>query len=289
MPVFDQLQPWSFDGISFAVIDYSVRCKLRDHVHVYPHSPGGAVEKLGRELYTFHVRASFQTTFPKFPNAWPGDMADLRDRFENEITSSLLIPTIGTIQAYITTWDQSGGFKVRSGEHVEIEFREDQSSAFLINGLINVTVSNLSDAGTAAIAAADDAGVSLGSLTDLINSVTAIGDQIDLYGSLITSKLDGIAAACSMLDASVDLNQPVNYPTLYAVHDVWLASLTLKQDILKKSVPIVTYVTPTLMSVTDVASTLYGDASRASEVLQLNALEDPFAIAQTTSLRVYAS
>lgn len=289
MPAFDQLQPWAFDGLSFAVKNYSVRCKLRDHVHVYPHTPGGAVEKLGRELYTIHASASFQTTFKKFPNAWPQDLASLRNRFEQELTSGLLIPTIGTIQAYISSFEQSGSGKVRSGEYVELEFREDQDSAFLINQLIEVKASSLAAASAVVISAASDAGVSLGSLTDLINSITAIGDQVELYGSLVASKLDGIAAACASLDSTFDFKLPKNWALISALHDVWLSSVTMKQDILRKSVPIIVYTTPTLMSVTDVAKALYGDSTRGAEVMQLNAIENPFQIAANTNLRAYAS
>lgn len=289
MPAFDQLQPWAFDGLKFAVKNYSVRCKLRDHVHVYPHTPGGAVEKLGRELYTIHASASFQTTFKKFPNAWPLDLASLRNRFEQELTSGLLIPTIGTIQAYISSFEQSGSGKVRSGEYVELEFREDQDSAFLINQLIEVKASSLAAASAVVISAASDAGVSLGSLTDLIDSITAIGDQVELYGSLAASKLDGIAAACASLDSTFDFKLPKNWALTSALHDVWLSSVTMKQGILRKSVPIIVYTTPTLMSVTDVAKALYGDSSRGAEVMQLNAIENPFQIAANTNLRAYAS
>lgn len=289
MPAFDQLQPWAFDGLSFAVKSYNVRCKLRDHVHVYPHSPGGAVEKLGRELYTIHVSASFQTTFKKFPNAWPQDLASLRDKFEREITSALLIPTIGTIQAYMMSFDQSGSGKVRSGEYVEIEFREDQDSAFLINQLIDVKVTKLADASKALISAASDAGVTLGTLTGLVSDFAAIGDQVELYGSLASSKLEGIAASCAALDASFDFGLAKNWSMTNALHDVWNSAIVTRQDLLKRSVPIIDYSTPTLMSVTDVAKALYGDSSRASEVMQLNALDDPFRIVANTNLRVYAA
>lgn len=295
MTAFDQLDLFSFDGIPFPVREYTVSCKLRDHVHVYPHSPGGAPEKLGRELYTIRATGNFQTRFPAYgPNLWPGDMADVRDRFENGITATLTIPTIGAIQAYITSWHQITSAKIQSGEIVEIEFREDQSSAFLVNQLINVKVQNLTDSSTALTSAASDAGLSLGNFGDqissLIGSVTAIGDQVQLYGSLLSAQLDGIANACSNLEATFgDLNQPANWRVLNALHDVWYAAIQSRADVLRQSVPIVAYTTPTLMSVTDVAKALYGDSSRGGQILQLNALDDPFAIPANSNLRVYAA
>ena len=295
MAAFDQLQKWSFDNIKFPVEQYTVSSALRKHVHVYPHSPGGAPEKLGRELYVIKATGNFQTRFEGYgDNLWPGDMADLRDRYENELTSTLVIPTIGSIQAFITNWHQIATSKIRSGEKVEIEWLEDQSSAFLINQLINVKVQNLDDSSTALFSSADDAGLSLGSIGDtisgLINSVTAIGDQVQLYGSLLAAQLDGIATACSNLEATLpDLNQPANWQTRDALHNLWFAAVQSRQDVLRQSTPIVAYTTPTLMSVTDVAKALYGDSSRGGQVLQLNALEDPFHIAANTNLRVYAA
>lgn len=137
MAAFDDLQRASFDGIEFPISSCDVEGGLRDHVHEYPHSPGGAPEKLGRKLYTIRMEGVFDTRIRGYnPNLWPADLEELRDRFEREVTADLVIPFIGTIKAYCVTWSQHATPERRSGETASFEFREDQSQAFLFSGLV---------------------------------------------------------------------------------------------------------------------------------------------------------
>ncbi len=294
MPVFDQLERASFDGIAFPVERVQVTSSLRHHIHLYPHSPGGALEKLGRELYRITMLANFQVTFPKWGDTlWPGDMADLRDRFENELTSDLVIPTIGKIKACIVNWDQEMVAKIRSGEKVTIQFIEDQSSAFLVNGLINVKV-DLAESIERMTELAEDLEAPLGNigdtLTEIANAVTAIGDQIELAGDLVSAKIEGVMSACAAIDDALSvLDDPEHWELLYAVHDVWDNAVRLRDDVLSRSTPIVTFTTPTVMTVGDIANRLYGSTERASQILQLNAFEDPFAIPANKNVRAYAA
>src|SRR5262249_28189814 len=140
MPVFDQLQRASFDGVPFPVESVDVTSDLRHHVHEYPHTAGGDPEKLGRSLYRIQMLGNFQATFRAYPKLWPEALTKLRKTFEAEKTADLVIPTIGTIKAFITKWRQRSTAKIRSGEKVEIEFLEDQASAFLVEKQIAVHV-----------------------------------------------------------------------------------------------------------------------------------------------------
>jgi hypothetical protein len=113
---------------------------------------------------------------------------------------------------------------------------------------------------------------------------------VGAYGSLLTSQLDGIAAACDQLKTTFgDLAQPKNWSVTYAINDLQLSAVQSRADILRKSIPIIIYRVATIVSVSDVAKTLYGDTSRGGEILQLNALDNPFAIPANTNLRVYAA
>jgi prophage DNA circulation protein len=294
MPVFDQLPRASFDGLEFPIEECEVKCALRHHVHLYPHSPGGALEKLGRELYRITMRGNFQTRFPKWgDNLWPGTLAGIRDRFENEVTSDLVIPTIGTIKACLVDFTQVQTAKIRSGEKANFTFIEDQSSAFLVNGLINVKV-DMPATADSIVALSDEAPPAFGDFFDtivgMIDSVTALGDQVELYGSLMSSKLQGIADACAALeDRFAIFDDPEHHELLYAVHDLRSAAITQREDVLRKSVPLITFTTPIVMSVTDISNRLYGVSDRATEILQLNALEDAFRIPVNTNVRAYAS
>ena len=122
---------------------------IRDHVHQYPHSPGGAVEKHGASHIVCGTRRSStnesRATGTTFGRA---DPSDLRDRWEQEVTSALMIPTIGEIQAYCKSWVERVTPATRqSGVEVELEFVEDQSQAFLVNSIIQITSTTRSNCG----------------------------------------------------------------------------------------------------------------------------------------------
>lgn len=149
MTAFQNLAKAAFDGIAFPVTSYEVSGGIRDHIHEYPHSPGGAAEKLGRSLYQIRYTAIFDQRVTGYgDNLWPGDLSDLRDRWEQEVTSTLTIPTIGDIQAYCKLWTERATPASRqSGVEVEMEFVEDQAQAFLVNGLVQITSTSLKSAG----------------------------------------------------------------------------------------------------------------------------------------------
>lgn len=327
MSVFDEFPRASFDGIEFPVTRTQVIGGLRDHVHEYPHAPGGAPEKLGRKLYTIRFSALFHNTFPTYPELYPQALSDLQDRFEDQVTSDLTIPNIGTIQAYCVNWDRTADAKARSGEAVELEFREDQSQAFLINGIVNVSGKTLQSAQTQFIQAMDPLlnppntpqvlingnlvdgpppraltrAEALAQLTtrdaDLINSILSaitsllsIADQVELYGNLVEAKALAVVQLCESAHDSVRVFQnPVNHAALDALKQVWSTSQNIGKNATQQQGNILYYTIRITMSIGQVSTAIYGDQSRASELLQLNAIEDPFQIQKGTVLRYRAT
>ena len=136
---FDTLQRASFQGIEFPITSMTLKGGIRDHIHEYPHAAGGAPEKLGRKLYEVSMQANFQSTFRAYPRLWPSALSKLRKIFEQQTTGDLVIPTIGTIQAYARNWTQQMEAKIRSGETATFEFVEDQGSEDLAAGINDVT------------------------------------------------------------------------------------------------------------------------------------------------------
>ncbi len=100
MAAFDALLRASFLDYPFPVQDIDVKGGLRDHVHEYPHAPGGAPEKLGRKLYEFTFTCPFLTGLRGYPKLWPETLATLRIFFEGQNTGDLVVPTIGTINTF---------------------------------------------------------------------------------------------------------------------------------------------------------------------------------------------
>lgn len=290
---FEGLQRASFDGVEFPVKAARVHGGLRDHVHEYPHSPGGAPEKLGRKLYEFHVTPIFDARVDRvaWPNNWPGNLARLTRKFELELTATLVIPIIGAVQAYATDWSQAMVNKKLSGPDVEWVFREDQSSAFLVDQLIKVNgslVGTLSD--TLVVVAAAD-----GFQPDFFQSVTALADQVLGYvdqveaaDAALAAKVDGLSALCEAFDAKLELADPKNCRTLAALHDLWQADNRLRADLLKRATPLVFFAVPRPMTVADVSVAIYSDALHVSDILRLNALDDPFRIPAGTVVKAYA-
>jgi hypothetical protein len=325
---FDQLAKASFDGIAFPVTSYEVSGGLRDHVHEYPHSPGGAPEKLGRRLYTVRMNGLFDAKVSGYgDNLWPGDLSDLRDRFEDQVTAELVIPTIGTIQAYAVTWTQrTAPQEQRSGETLEVEFREDQASAFLFEGLINVTASTLQSAGAefdedfapllaggtlsnlgiippspdatsipraVTVAAAysqlrqSDAG-RLEQIRRDFNQAIAYAETPDLYAERLLAKTEAVIAGCALAyEKIVLLRNPLAWKPLRSFKRTWASAQRLRESVAGRDNRILFYRAEIDTNLASVSRAIYGDTSWGGSILRLNAIPDPFRIPKGTVLRYY--
>lgn len=294
MAAFDDLKHMSFAGIPFPVKSVRISGGIRDHVHEYPHSPGGAPEKLGRKLYEISAEAVFLQGLinPLWGSLWPQNLSTLRKLWEDQATRDLHIPTIGTIQAYAFNWEQVMDARIRSGEMVSLRFREDQTAAFLTQSLIQTTARSFVDRAADFQIAADELDPKpsiFDAIQDAANSVLAFKDQADLYGNLVEAKLLGLTALLQAADRQVlELNDPVNHRLLDAMLGLWEAAVKLQQDLEETGAKLQEFVVPIQMSTSQAAASIFNDASRGGDILSLNALTDPFAIPAGTVLKYYA-
>lgn len=297
MSEFDKLQPCSFDGIKFPIQEIQVRGGLRTHTHEYPHAPGGALEKLGRKLYTFHIKASFQNTFAKYPGLWSQALPTLRNLWESETTGDLVLPNLGTVRAVCTNWTQTMQAHIRSGELVDLEFEEDQSQAYLVNALFVVSTQTVDTAAKTYTAESlrlqlvdpDHHSSLFDAITDSVNSVLAFVDTAQSYGNLLAAKIEAATTLIQQADQRLAvLNDPVNHELLEAMLDLWDSLNKLNDDIQKTNGRLLTYAVQRPMSVLELSQALYnGDGTRAVELMQLNPLDDPFLVPIGTQLRYY--
>lgn len=310
LDLFANLPLAGFDFLPFPVTKVVVTGGLRHHEHEYPKAPGGSPEKLGRKLYVVKMHAIFDKALlpPWNQNGndlWPGVLADLFDRFDEGLTSTLSIPTVGNIQAFCTNWSKEMSVKMRrSGEEADLEFLEDESNAYLITNLIQVRAGDLSAKGAtlSQVAAMNPfvqtvlIGLSPATIFDQIlagiANVQTLLDAADTVSALLLLAVNAVVDLFVSLD---DVMGPTvfddagNAALLEATLEAWDAAVRLQQDILQReAVPLIQYKTPKIMTVCDVASDLYNDPDRASEVMQLNALNDPLRIPLGTSLVVYS-
>lgn len=291
--LFWQLEHASFDFIPFPVTKVVVSGGMRQHTHEYPKSPGGAPEKLGRKLYSIKMSAVFDAFFlpPWTDELWPRALSDLFDRFEEGITSTLMIPTVGPIKAFCLNWSKEMEVKSRrSGETAELEFLEDASGAYLFEGVINVRVGTMvqkTRALAASAAASKKPGLFAGVLAAL-HAVQKMIDRAEMIDNYYAAQVEQLDAAFSAIIGDDIFDSPSNEAMLNDVLAAWEAARLLFEDLLLRQVnPVLPYITPRAMTVGDVSADVYGDTSQASVIMQMNALADPLFIPASTELRVY--
>lgn len=297
MAYFDQLDKCEFGGIAFPVERLQISCGLRRHLHEYPHTPAAATEKQGRRNYTFRLASTFDEAWNRrYPKLYPDGLEKLFKMWEEETTSGLFVPTLGKVDCYCVNWAKDMNAELRSGEHVELEFEEDQSQLYVIDALLATSAGALESLNLDFQQAltASELGLPLPDIFEKINDaitrVMAVRDQAEIGSQLLESKLLQVADLCGQADRDVKaLQDPINHQVLDALKEVWASAANAAQDIAGKANPIRTYVTPKRMTIADVSNAIYGVTSRGLEILQLNEVEDAFSIPAQTGLRYYDS
>jgi hypothetical protein len=290
----------SFGNINFPVESSRIEGGQRDHVHEYPHTPGGAPELLGRKLYTFHVSSRFDVHFSDeggYPGLYPGDLGSLLAFFEQGSTQPLRLSQMGSaVPAYAVSWTREQSAKVRSGEIVNITFREDTTEQFLFASMVNVAGSmEFSGQNLGAQIAAVQSQLSnntmnlFSGLADLVSSIVAWGNN--LIGSVTSQFYDAILAAqtiCGDLDVQPDMQVPVIWPVIDALHDLWLSLIKLSQQRTQNGAKLQQKINPITQSIGQVSAFIYqGDSSRSSDLLALNNIPDPMAVKAGLSINYF--
>src|SRR6478752_1684782 len=230
---FDGLKPFSFGDVEFPYKNYRIQGGVRKHEFNYPHTPGGTTELLGRKLYEIHVSANFtQGLVRKYPNLW-GSLAKLRRAFEEQETRLVNIPHIGPMLMFADSWTESAQSKDRSTIEVEMTFTEDLSG---VDDRLDPFRLDFKGAGSLAsnldtfnaevlrnqLLLENNSLNIFSAINSVCSSVLSVKDQIDLYGSLIVSKVDSAVAIIREADQQVkELNNPDFWPLLESLQDLW--------------------------------------------------------------------
>lgn len=292
MPAFDDLKSAAFDGVSFSVSRYSIKGGQRDHVHEFPHAPGGLAELLGRKPYLIEMEADFSENDRFRPNAWSQTLPELRQKFERGVRSDLYVPTLGAIErAYCVDWDQTFNSRRRDGEITRFVFREDMQQLALAQEQVtiqyqsvNAQIGDLSFLIDEEELDPDFFSAVMTAATDLV----AVVDSAELQGNILASKAEGLAAACRMVDETVaDIKEPPHHKVARAVRDLGATAVAIHQDVLRKLGPTFLFTVPSVMSITDISRAMYGDAEHQIELLMLNGFEDPYTVLPGTVVKGY--
>jgi prophage DNA circulation protein len=284
----DRIQKAAFDGIKFPISSMDLSCGIRDHVHEYPHVDGGDPELLGRKLYTVKMKALFHRTFLAYPNLYPDKLNELRAKWEASTVAGLVIPTIGEMQCYCVNWSQKLEAKIRSGQSVELEFRE-KTAAAVTNFFEVKQLSATYDAPMLELDAIKPPNA-LSLFSDLqaaVNSVTAYLDTAQMYGNLLESKLlqlKGILDEFHRLDG---MDKAENYHVWNALQNIGTTCNVMLENVQNKAGGISEWTLPSDMSAAAISTALYGDATHAMDILQLNPIEDAFNVPAGYTVRYY--
>lgn len=290
---FDSLKPASFDGISFPVEGVSTVGGYRIHVHEFPHTAGGQIEKLGRRLYRIKMRAFFaklpgSKLDQLYPDLYPFALYNLRSTFEDGKTGDLVIPTVGTIRAVCTEWPQQMTAMNRSGETAEFDFIEDSENDNLFENKAEFgdgTLATKNDALQIEAASLNPKPTVFDAINSAVNQALAYVGAVEQVNYLVSSKLLWVADLCRTADRTLlELNEPSNWRIVEALKQVQAESLKLATDTAGTKKVLQQYIVTKTMSVTDVAASLYGDASRGVDLIRLNEIPDLYAIPRDTQL-----
>jgi len=290
--VFALFRPASFEGIRFAWKTYDIRGGIRDHVHEYPHVHGGDAEKLGRKLYEISFSPIMHAGLvpQRYQDIFPLKLRELRELFESQKTGTLVIPHIGEIKAYALSWTERADANNISGLDVEWTFREDASGSFGQKLIID----------TKKLAAATrDWTIETNvfkprpnifdQISDLALGILAIKDQLDLYGSLVAAKIEGLVSLIQEADAQVEsLKDPDNYGALYSLQRLLDSTVDLANDIANRGQGLQIFTVLYTSTISDVAVSIYGSSAKAAEIMQLNTITNPLSIPAGTKLVYYA-
>ena len=288
----------TFGTIAFPVESSRIVGGIRRHTHEYPHSPGGAGEKLGRKIYVFEVVATFDTNFDAYPGLYPQDLDTLMGNFEQQATQDLRLPQMAAaVPCFAVGWTREMSAKVRSGERVTITFEEDQTSVFLFGDIVALGTGQIELAATALQATADEIlsqlfvytttpGL-LDSLQDAVNFVLSFRDQALLYDARFSAAVQQVQDICGQLDASPDMQVVAAYPLVELLHQIWQAAQKMQQDLAAQGAVLQTWICPMTQGINTVAIQLYGDTTRVGDLLALNPFPDSQRIKAGTPVLYY--
>lgn len=270
--------------------------ELRDYVHEYPGVNGGSAEKLGRKLYTVNVKARFDVAIggeykKAWPDGiWPAAINYLFADFELGITQPTDLPAVGTVPMYCTNWTRLLDVKCRSGEEVTLKFREDQdSSAFTLN-ILKIPTTALPQRLGDFEGKMPPKGPSLfDKIRDGVNSILAIRDTAQMWRGVLIAKIEAVRALFEEADATLDeLKGAGNAELIRAFQRLWESVVDLGENITGIG-KLLTYVLPADMSAVEVSKTLYGNSTMATDIVELNNVEDASLIPAGKTIKYFGS
>ncbi len=290
---FDSFKSLSFGGVKIPYKSYKIKGAYRKHVHEYPHASGGSPEKLGRSLYevTVTYEANLGITEPPYNQMHQDLTSAFHNLWEQGVTDQLHIPHIGSFKAFADDWDEECHNTNRSGILTTVKFLEDPIDAQLIfegNKTFFAGAKEAAKDVEIRTAELQDGQSIWSAINDISIAVFGVFDQVELYGALVSAKIESLSQLLRRADATVkSLGQPENWETREALDRFREALLDMQADVLNRDRLLREYEVLFTMSVAQVSAAIYGDYTHGGEIMQLNILPDPLQILPGTVIRYY--
>lgn len=266
----------------------------RDHIHVFPHSPGGLPEKLGAELKSFTLRCFFDPAFEGiYPSsyAYPDTLDALEDAADSQVTGTLVLPTMKTpVRAYCRKVHRTQTAKVTSGERATISFMQDQTveEKFAQTNIQSSANNLVADANTFAAITTDFDSTLPGTMMGLVGSLVALDGTSQQFSFLAASLVDQIADVADQFLLTPVLDDPAYWIIVTACHDVLYDAILLGRNIQQNSAPILLYIVPTEMTTQEISIAIYGDSTHADDIFDENEIDDALSVPAMTKIQYLA-
>jgi prophage DNA circulation protein len=288
-------QPASYEGIAFPTGDCTVQGGHAGAEHTVYRRRGADIESTGQEPYRGRMTLLMVNDLVGFGTLYPGRWQELRRKFETTPIGELRHPTLGTLRAFIKTWDEKDDPEFRSGVIVEVEWVEHLASA---------TQLLADDPGQSTPTDAPSTVQSLATTADAAMATAAPAGGFTPTEPVVTEQLDaiesgdaaGFAGITRALDAMLDpvvanlglavFAAPTAHPAVVALEDLRAAVGRLRATYLPARAQPRAYVLPSTMALWEVALAVYGDATRAPLLQANNSVADPTRIAAGRCLLV---
>jgi prophage DNA circulation protein len=271
-----------FDGVEFPITECSLEGSLKQHVHEFPYAPGGPVELMARKPYRIAITSLFFDSSPFYgPSLYPQALNEIRRRYEAQFIAPLDVPNLGTIRAYITEFKSKVSGRVLNGEEVSLVFAEDTTELFSVERLLQANGSALDrtfEIYKLELDQLENPPDLFESIRQFGNSLFAIIDTLRLFDAFIAAKIDGLTSLLERATDELDeLKNAENFALIEAVKNFWAAAQEFGET-LAGTARLLTYSVPAPSTLAEVCLQIYGDTSRAQDLLNLNVINNPFKI-----------
>lgn len=305
---FDGVQRCRFGVFYFPIRDLSISSSQRHHMHEYPHTPGGQLEKLGRRPYQIRIEPVFDESITLYDRGargnamrlYPDVLNNLQKMYEYEVSATLIIPALGGMECFMSSFERKFSAGLLSGEQVHMEFVEDMTEAFVTanifrssNVLLPEQAKDLFDAAKAlqdyALAKPEEKDL-FTQIGDLADDIFSVIDQGELFANQAAGKLQQFSQIVQRADQKLSMLQnPENWQVTEALKDLWSSGQNLLESVTKEDSAPRFYTVPRTMTIQDAAQAIYGTTEKSFDLLQLNTIEDTLAIPAGKQLRYIAA